>query len=189
MGDPKKTRKKYQKPSHPWQRERIEEERILMKDYALKNKRELWKANSLLRDFKKQTKKLSGSQTEQSQIERINLIKKLQKYGLVHENAQIDDILGLSIKNILDRRLQTIIFKKGFANTIGQARQFITHRHIIVDEKNIDAPGYIVPKDSEQKITFKTKSALANADHPERVPKAPAAATNTVEPKKQEVSV
>jgi small subunit ribosomal protein S4 len=187
MGDPKKTRKKYQKPSHPWQRERIEEERVLMKEYALKNKRELWKANSLLRDFKKQTKKLAGSQTEQAQTEKINLIKKLQKYGLVQENAQIDDILGLTLRNILDRRLQTIVYKKGFARSVGQARQFIVHRHVNVDDKNIDAPGYLVPKDTEQKITFKTKSALANADHPERV--VAQAAAKTAEPKKQEASV
>ncbi|MBI5392408.1 30S ribosomal protein S4 [Candidatus Woesearchaeota archaeon] len=188
MGDPKKTRKKYQKPSHPWQKERIEEEKVLMKEYALKNKLELWKANSQLRDFKKQTKNLASSQTEQAQIEKNNLIKKLQKLGLVQDNAQIDDILGLSIKNILDRRLQTIVYKKGFSRTIGQARQFITHRHIIVDEKNIDAPGYLVPKESEHKITFKTKSALANTDHPERVQKAPAVVSTVAETKKQEVS-
>ncbi|MDP7610203.1 MAG: 30S ribosomal protein S4, partial [Candidatus Woesearchaeota archaeon] len=43
MGDPKKQRKKYSKPSHPWQTERIEVEKVLMKEYGLKNKKEIWR--------------------------------------------------------------------------------------------------------------------------------------------------
>jgi len=41
MGDPKQTRKKYATPSHPWNRERIEEERVIKRDYGLKNKKEI----------------------------------------------------------------------------------------------------------------------------------------------------
>ena len=52
MGDPKKQRKKYTTPRHPWQRDRLDEERQLLKDYGLKNKKELWKFESLLRKFK-----------------------------------------------------------------------------------------------------------------------------------------
>jgi len=169
MGDPKKIRKTYKRPGHPWQRERIEEERPLVKEYALKNKRELWKVNSILRDFKYQSKKLAALQTEQSQMERLNLIKKIQKLGLIKENAQIDDVLGLTIKNLLDRRLQTLVYKKGLARTTTQARQFIVHRHILVDDKNIDVPSYIVPLADEDKISFKQKSSLYNVEHPERV--------------------
>ena len=40
MGDPRKLRKKYYPPSHPWQKIRIDEEKILMKDYGFKNKKE-----------------------------------------------------------------------------------------------------------------------------------------------------
>ena len=44
MGDPKRLRKKYETPSHPWEEERIKRETELMKKYGLKNKREIWKA-------------------------------------------------------------------------------------------------------------------------------------------------
>ena len=46
MGSPKKQRKKYSKPSHPWQKARIEEEKALKKEYSFKNKKELIVFNS-----------------------------------------------------------------------------------------------------------------------------------------------
>ena len=191
MGDPKKSRKNYQRPPHPWQRERLDEERILQREYSLKNKKELWKANSVLRDFKYQTKTLASLQTQQAETEKINLIKKLQKYGLVPGNAHTDDILGLSIKNILDRRLQTLVHKKGLARTVKQARQFIVHRHIMVDGENIDVPGFMVPIAVEDKISFKQKSSLVDPEHPERVhaPTVVSAGAEKTEEKKEKVSV
>ena len=41
MGNPKRHRKKYSTPAHPWQRARIEEERELSKEYGFKNKKEM----------------------------------------------------------------------------------------------------------------------------------------------------
>jgi small subunit ribosomal protein S4 len=64
--------------------------------------------------------------------------------------------------------LQTIVFKKGLARSAKQARQFIGHEHILVDGKKINAPGYLVTKDEESKITFTSSSALFSESHPER---------------------
>ncbi|PIN72350.1 30S ribosomal protein S4, partial [Candidatus Woesearchaeota archaeon CG10_big_fil_rev_8_21_14_0_10_47_5] len=41
MGDPRKIKKKYSTPIHPWQRARIEEEGVIIKDHGLKNKKEV----------------------------------------------------------------------------------------------------------------------------------------------------
>lgn len=169
MGDPKKQRKRYQTPSHPWQKERIEEEREIKKGYGLKNKKELWKMKSFLRRFKNYAKRLSSIDTAQKEKEKIGMIKRLQKLGILKENGQIDDVLGLSLKDVLERRIQTILLRKGLARTINQARQFIAHRHVIIGSKKITSPSYIVSREEEAQIGFYANSSLSSEEHAERV--------------------
>ena len=60
MGDPKFLRRTYDTPKHPWEAARMEEERKLLTKYGLKNKRELWKAQSILRGFRGQARDLQA---------------------------------------------------------------------------------------------------------------------------------
>ena len=168
MGDPRKTRAKFRGPSHPWQADRINEEKTLSKEYGLKNKQEIWKMRSKLRNFLAQTKKLVGLDSVQSGKERKQLSDRVQKLGLLPGNAPLVDILGLKVNNILDRRLQTLVFKRGMARSIKQARQFITHEHITVNNRKVTSPAYIVSVGNENSIAFTEKSTLKNEDHPER---------------------
>ncbi len=177
MGSPRKLRKQYQKPSHPWQKERIEEEKKILKEYGLKNKREIWKMNSILRGFTGQAKKLAASQSNQGKKEREQMMAKLQKYGLIKPGANLDDVLGISFHDILERRLQTLVYKKGLAHSMKQARQFITHEHIKIGEQKMTIPSYLVPITEEPVIMFAGNSSLADPEHPERsAPKATIAA-------------
>lgn len=168
MGDPKKQRRKFSKPSHPWQRTRLEEEKVLKEEYGLKNKKEFWKMNSLLGQFKSQTKSLIKRRGDQVEKEKKLFIDKLSKLKLIPAEASIEDVLNLSTNDILERRLQTILFRKGFAKTIKQARQFITHGHVIVNDKKVNIPSYLLSAEEEATITFSNFSALADAEHPER---------------------
>jgi len=168
MGDPKKQRKKYQTPSHPWERDRIEKEKILTENYGLKNKKEIWKAQSMLRKFTAQTKKLIATHTEQAKKEEQQLLSKLFKYNLITKDAKIEDVLAIDINKILERRLQTMVFKKNIARTPNQSRQFITHGHIFVDNKKVDVPSYLISRDEENKISINPSSTLSKDDHPER---------------------
>lgn len=169
MGDPKHPKRTYTTPSHPWQKERIDEEKTLLKEYGLKNKKEIWRMVSLLGRFKQQAKSLIARTDAQSKKEEKQLITKLVKLNLVTENAKMDDILGLDIKNVMDRRLQTQVFSKGLARGAKQARQFITHGHVFVGNKKITVPSYLVKVDEEAQIKFDERSSLANPEHPERV--------------------
>src|SRR3989344_4263044 len=117
MGDPKKLRKKYTPPRHPWQGPRIKAEKILVDDYGLKNKREIYKTQSILRGFTKQAKNLIASKTRQSEAEKKQLFQKLSKLNLLPKDADLEQVLGLTVRDILDRRLQTLVFKKGFSKT------------------------------------------------------------------------
>jgi len=169
MGDPKQQRKKYKTPLHPWQRDRLNEERQLLKEYGLKNKKELWKFESLLRKFKSQAKSLIASSGEQAEKEGKQLLDRLYRLNLVNKDTKIEDVLGLSLRNVLDRRLQTMVFNQKLARTIKQARQFVVHGHILIGNKKINIPGYIVLRDEETKINFNPRSSIANEEHPERL--------------------
>jgi small subunit ribosomal protein S4 len=168
MGDPGKIRRKYDTPSHPWQRTRIEEERGVLKEYGLKNKKEIWKAETMLRDFKNQAKGLASRVDAQSKKEEKQLIDRLISMGLLKHGDSLDTVLGLNLKSVLDRRLQTFLVKKAFSRTHTQARQFITHGHILIGEKKITFPSYFVTVKDEGMVQFMPKSTLSKEDHPER---------------------
>ena len=170
MGDPRKIKKKYSTPIHPWQRARIEEEGVIIKDHGLKNKKEVWILESRLRRFKSQAKRLIATRTDQARHEEGLFLTKLKTLGLVDEKATISSVLDLGIKDVADRRLQTFICRKGLARTVRQARQFITHKHIMVNRRVVSSPSYIVRKAEEGLIGFNPGSGLTSQDHPERVP-------------------
>ena len=168
MGDPKKPKKMYSKPGHPWQRERIEKERVIKTEYGLKNKKEIWQMNSRLMNFSTQAKNLVAATGTQAERERQQLVRRLNSLGLVGENAGIDEVLGLQPKDIFERRLQTIVFRKGLARSIGQARQLIRHEHIVIGDKKITSPSYLVSSSEEGQIAYSSDSAFSNPEHPER---------------------
>ena len=169
MGSIKRLKKKYETPAHPWRRERLELERKYVNEYGLTTKKDFWKMQSVLRGFTKQAKKLASLDTIQSKKEEQQLLKKLHTLGLLGENAVLRDVLTLNVKDVLNRRLQTIVHKKGLARTPKQARQFIVHGHVSLGEQKITVPSYFVKKGEETLITFRGSSPIARSDHPERI--------------------
>lgn len=178
MGDIKKQKKKYSKPGHPWNRQRISEEKELVEKYGLKRKKEIWKMNSTLSSFAKQAKELV---TKKDDIKKAQLLKKLIKIGLLRDGASIEDVLSIQLSDIMERRLQTIVFRKKLARSMNQARQFIIHEHISVNGKKITIPSYMVNITEEGTVGFSSDSPVSKPDHPERIVEVPKA-----EPKKAE---
>lgn len=168
MGDPKRSTNTWSRPNHPWQKTRIESERVLKAKYGLKNMREIWKMISLLKKFKDQAKNLAAGSGSQVDKEKSQLLHRAASLGLLTASQGLDDVLGLTTENVMDRRLQTVVFKKGLARSMEQSRQFIVHQHIMLGATKITAPGYIVKISEESSIHFVPTSHLASADHPER---------------------
>src|SRR5512136_1423795 len=157
MGKPKFSRKKYETPSHPWQEERIKEEGELIKKYGLKNNREVWKAKTKLRNYRSQARELLAkirTGDVQSKKESDNLLIHLSRLNILPNNSTLDDVLALNTESILSRRLQTLTYLKGLANTPNQARQLISHGHIAIGDRRITVPSYIVIKDQESEIGY-----------------------------------
>ena len=126
MGKPKFSRKKYETPSHPWKEQRIRDENELVKKYGLKNKREIWKAQTSLRKYRGQARELLAkidSNDPQIKKESDQLIIHLTRFSVLPLNSTLDDVLALDTEAFLARRLQTLTYLKGLANTPHQARQ------------------------------------------------------------------
>jgi len=171
LGDPKFPKKKYSTPRHPWEKERIDSEKEIVVKYGLKNKRELWKNQAMLDSFRNQARKLQAklrTEDQFSQKQFQELIKRLSRYSILGQNASLDDVLSLSIDDILQRRLQTIVFRKNLARTPKQARQLITHGHVEFDGRRVNVPGIIVEGSKEETIRYSERSVLNDDMHPIR---------------------
>jgi len=154
MGDPRRLKKKYKKPAHPFQKERIIEELEFLGRYGLRNKREFWKSRTMLANWRGIARHSRTLPKEQSLEVQQTLIKKLKRLGILGPEGEFDDVLLLTVEDVLKRRLQSLVFEKGLANTIYQARQYIVHGHVQVGNKKVNAPSYIVKKDEEDLISF-----------------------------------
>jgi small subunit ribosomal protein S4 len=163
MGDIRKPRKKWSGPSHPWLKPQLQEEEELLINYGLRNKREIWIAQSLIRKFRHQARALLALPPTERALRERSLIARLTKIGLLKAESTIDSILGLRTKDLLERRLQTIVFRKGLAKTIYQARQLVVHGHIAIAGRRVTSPGYIVPVDEENLIDFYHSSPFKQA--------------------------
>jgi small subunit ribosomal protein S4 len=192
MGDPKFSRKKYDTPSHPWQAARIKEENELLKKYGLKNKTEAWKAQSYLRALRRQSRELQARLRigdPQAEKEFKALILRVVRLGLLPDNATLDDILALNIESILGRRLQTLVYQKGLAGTLPQARQMIVHGHIGVGSRKVRVPGYLVKQLESENIVYGEGSPFTSELHPMRPKLEPKPEAAPSEPTKPAVPV
>lgn len=176
MGSPKKIRKKYESPKRPF--EDLERERALMKEFGLSTKREIWRVETELRNIRRRARKLQAlkeGRTEPLKNEK-ELLEKLNKMGL--DTTKLDDVLRLSVTDLLSRRLQTIAYKKGIGSSMKGARQMIVHGHVYIGGIKAKFPAMLVSRDDEERIiadldaekahkTGVKADKMAGADKPE----------------------
>ena len=173
MGYPGKNHKQYQTPKRPFELTRIEEETRLVIEYGLRNKREVWIAKSALRRYRKAARDIialqsAGASQEAIDRKKAELVGHLNRIGILGPNADIDDVLSIKVEQQLDRRLQTQVYRHGFARSPKQARQFITHGHIAINGKRVTIPSYIVNASEQEVITYAGSSPLVSDIHGER---------------------
>jgi len=156
---------------HPWKESRIKSERELIKKYGLKNHKEVWKAKTYLGKHREQARELLakiGTASPQAKKESDQLLVHLTRMGILSMGASLDDVLALETEVVLSRRLQTLVYLKGFSSTPYQARQLISHGHVAVSGRKVTIPGYMVEKDEEGHIQYTIRSPLNEISHPAR---------------------
>lgn len=158
----KRKHKTYSKPKRPFDKPRLEEEAEIKKEFGLKNKKEIWKADAQIKLMREKAKKLISAKPEEQQA----LFERLKKKGF--DVNSTSEVLALDKRDYLKRRLQTILVKKELATTVKTARQLISHKKVFVDGKIVDSPSYLVKVELENKISLKK-----NKVKPKKVEKEP----------------
>jgi small subunit ribosomal protein S4 len=169
MGDPRRQKKKYVSPKRPFDTDRFEQELQLVGSYGLRNKKELWKHRTELSNYRRTARTLQAlSVAERAQMER-ELVDKLVRYGVLTAEPSLDSVLDLTLENLLERRLQTIVFRKGLAASMHHARQLVTHGHVSLDSARVTTPARLITVGEEDRITYSMKSPLNDESHPARI--------------------
>ena len=173
MGDPKFLRRTYDTPKHPWEATRMAEERKLLDKYGLKNKRELWKSQSILRRIRGQARELQArvrTGEPQAQKETTLLLARLARLGVLAVGTPtLDDVLALTTEDVLRRRFETVVYGQGLAPTPESARKWIVQGHFTMGDHRVTRPGYLVRLDEEGRIAYSSHSPFSSEDHPMRV--------------------
>ena len=168
MGHPKKPKKQYKKPNHPYEKERMITELKLVGRYGLRNKRELWKAQTILGNLRSQARSILAEPEGVREIREHDLLARTHRMGILEEDATLDNVLGLSIESILDRRLQTLVYRLGYPYTPYQARQMIVQRHVMLGDEIVSTPSRLIKRHEEEKIGLSPFSKFADENHPMR---------------------
>ncbi|HUI38938.1 MAG TPA: 30S ribosomal protein S4, partial [Thermoplasmata archaeon] len=138
-----------------------------------KNKRELWKAQATLRGFRRQARDLQArlrAGEAQAKRETDGLLGRLTRLGLLPAGTPtLDDVLTLGPEDVLARRFEWVVVRRGLAPTPFGARQLIVHGHLVIGERRMTRPGYLVPAADELRIAYSPTSPVASEEHPIRV--------------------
>lgn len=152
MGDPRKAKKSYTRPRSIWTSDQISSELYIVGSYGLRNKKELWKAQTEIARIRNQARALLAISTDVRHEKETKLLNYLSRLGIVEDSSTLDDILNLKIEDILERRLQTLVMKRSNLKSPYQARQIVVHGHVSIGDRKINLPGYLVKKDEEAQI-------------------------------------
>merc|ERR1711936_380920 len=154
-------------PRVPFDKVRLSNELQIIGEFGLKNKREVYRVQLSLAKLRSAARYLLTLPVEDPvRIEKgAVLIQKCVQLGyLLEDEAQLDYILGVTIKTLMNRRLQTIVFRRGLAKSIHHARVLIQQGHIRVRKQKVNSPSLMVKLDSESLIDFHSRSPLASAN-------------------------
>ena len=139
----------------------MDSELKIVGEYGLRNKRELWRIQLVLSKLRKTARELlTLPEDDPKRIFDANaLMRRMYRYGFLDESQnKLDYVLALTAQDVLERRLQTLVFKLGLAKSIHHARVLIKQRHIRVGKQIVNVPSFLVRVDSQKHIDFSLKS-------------------------------
>merc|ERR1712070_960434 len=149
------------RPRRSYDKARLDAELKLIGTYGLKNKREIWRLGLVLSKVRAVARQLLTM--EERDTRRIfqgqALMRRMIRYGILEEDKQrLDYVLALKLEDFMERRLQTLVFKRGLAKSIHHARVLIKQKHIRVGRQIVDVPSFMVRVESQPHIEFALNS-------------------------------
>ncbi len=106
-------------------------------------------------------------------------IREKQMRRAVEEAKRSSRRAGDVLVELLERRLDAVVLRAGLARTIAQARQAVTHHHVLVDGRRVDKPSYRVAPGQTVSIAARSRGTVpfqvaAAGGHSELLPRVPA---------------
>lgn len=93
---------------------------------------------------------------EKQKIRLTYLVSEKQFAKYYKEAARRKGVTGTTLLQLLERRLDNVIFRAGFAATRKQSRQIVNHGHVLVNGKKVDIPSFLVK--AGDVITIRSRS-------------------------------
>ncbi|MGB9681958.1 MAG: 30S ribosomal protein S4 [bacterium] len=109
---------------------------------------------------------------EKQKARRIYGISEIQMENYFGLASKRKGVTGEILLQLLERRLDNTVYRLGFASSRSQARQFVSHGHIMVNGKKIDIPSYLVKPGDRVTIDQKLISSPLGETIKERVTQA-----------------
>jgi small subunit ribosomal protein S4 len=81
---------------------------------------------------------------EKQKVRRIYGVGERQFRGYFHVAAKSKDVTGTVLLRTLERRLDNVVFRLGFATSRPEARQVVDHGHVLVNGRRVDRPSFLV---------------------------------------------
>ena len=156
-------RKTSKTPRKPFDKDRLTNELRIVGKYGLRCKREAWRVQLTLAKIRKAARSLMTLAEDDPRrlFEGDALLKRMVRLGLLKENERkLDYILGLTLNQFMERRLQTVVAEKKLANSLHHARVLIRQRHIAVGKQMVNIPSFMVRVSSEQHIQIAPTSVF-----------------------------
>jgi small subunit ribosomal protein S9e len=122
-------------PRKPFDKDRLLNELKTVGAYGLKSKREMWRVAFTLAKLRKAARSLLTLEDKDPKriFEGDALIRRIVRLGLLKQNEKkLDYVLGLTVNQFLERRLQTIVAQRKLAKSVHHARVMIRQKHIAV---------------------------------------------------------
>ncbi len=94
---------------------------------------------------------------EKQKLKRIYGMSENQFRRYFEKADTMKGITGDNLIQLLERRLDNIVFRMGFARTRREARIFVRHNHVLVNEKKVNIPSFLVKEGDVIEIREKTK--------------------------------
>lgn len=85
-------------------------------------------------------------------------VSEKQFRAIFAEANRLEGNTGENLIRLIERRLDNVVYRMGFATTRRFARQLVTHGHILVDGKRVDIPSFFVKQGQKIEIAERTKS-------------------------------
>jgi small subunit ribosomal protein S4 len=106
---------------------------------------------------------------EKQKVKRMYGLSEKQFHLFFERAERHRGITGTNLLVLLERRLDNVVYRLGFANSRAQGRQFVLHNHFLVNGKKVNIPSFLVKKGDEIEIKEKSRKVAAIADSLEAV--------------------